>query len=354
MNRYSELQKMICLIFLLTVGFSCTNKEPSNTKVDVKLKYTSGIRSILQDSKGNYWLGSHQEGLCLFDGKTLHYFTVENGLSDNQVRRIQEDEEGTIWFGTANGVSSYKNGRFTNQTQKSFVGLDVDAFTENNWKVSANDLWFNAGNKGGVYRFDGNKLHHLTFPVQGNRNSSNRYGVTGFSKGKSGYLWIATYTTVFGFDGKALEIIDDESLGYSQETGILHVRSIFEDSKGNVWIGNNGIGVLLIDGDTTINFSEKKGLVHHNSSRNGASSSAGTLEHVFAIAEDSQGNIWFGDRDTGAWKYDGKSMTNYMVDDALQTQHIWEIYENRAGELLFAMNGGGVYKFNGNSFERMF
>jgi hypothetical protein len=28
----------------------------------------------------------------------------------------------------------------------------------------------------------------------------------------------------------------------------------------------------------------------------------------FAIEEDSEGNIWFGDRDTGAWRYDGKTV----------------------------------------------
>lgn len=37
----------------------------------------------------------------------------------------------------------------------------------------------------------------------------------------------------------------------------------------------------------------------------------GTLEQVFTIEEDRQGNIWFGDRDAGIWKYDGENMLNY-------------------------------------------
>jgi hypothetical protein len=32
----------------------------------------------------------------------------------------------------------------------------------------------------------------------------------------------------------------------------------------------------------------------------------GQWNTFFAIEEDKEGNIWFGDRDTGAWKYDGK------------------------------------------------
>ena len=44
------------------------------------------------------------------------------------------------------------------------------------------------------------------------------------------------------------------------------------------------------------------------------------MEHVFAIEEDLEGNIWFGDRDSGAWKYDGKTLTNYKIDTKLKSQ----------------------------------
>ncbi|MFZ1789376.1 MAG: two-component regulator propeller domain-containing protein [Saprospiraceae bacterium] len=80
----------------------------------------------------------------------------------------------------------------------------------------------------------------------------------------------------------------------------------------------------------------------------------GTLEHVFVIQEDSAGNIWFGDRDTGAWKYDGKTMTSYSINDKLSTSMIWSIYEDNNSDLLFGMADGGVYKFNEKSFDRRF
>lgn len=83
-------------------------------------------------------------------------------------------------------------------------------------------------------------------------------------------------------------------------------------------------------------------------------SEPGTLEHVFAITEDHNGNIWFGDRDTGIWRYDGQGMTNYTVDPSLSSQMPWSIYEDRDKSLLIAMAFGGVYQFNGTSFERRF
>ena len=83
-----------------------------------------------------------------------------------------------------------------------------------------------------------------------------------------------------------------------------------------------------MDGGIINNFSEKNNLIHPTSTRRGDKSQTGTLEHVFAIEEDSQGNIWFGDRDTGAWKYDGETMTNYIIDNKLSTPMIWTIYND--------------------------
>lgn len=147
------------------------------------------------------------------------------------------------------------------------------------------------------------------------------------------------------FDHKTLKLSDND---------LLHIRSVLADSKGRIWIGNNGIGVLLMEGNSIINFSEKNNLIHPTSTRKGDKSQPGTLEHVFAIEEDSEGNIWFGDRDTGAWKYDGKILINYKIDTELTAQMIWSIYEDQNKNLLFGMTEGGVYKFNGKTFDRQF
>jgi len=75
---------------------------------------------------------------------------------------------------------------------------------------------------------------------------------------------------------------------------------------------------------------------------------------LIVLEEDSKGNIWFGDRDTGAWKFDGTNMTNFTIDDNLSTPMIWSIFNDNNNDLLFGMADGGVYKFNGESFDEMF
>ena len=351
------MSKLIYLVLILTLTFSCVEKKSSqkgisqpkfvSTPKSDTLKFKSGIRAIFQDSKGNYWIGSHKEGVGVFDGKSFKYFTTNEGLPDNQVRSIQENKNGIIWFGTANGVSSYDGNKITNHTPITGGNLQKEI------KKTDNTLWFNAGNNPGIYRSDGQILNYLAFPIPENENLNNSYGVTGISKGQDGQLWIATYATLFHFDGKAINVYDKSKLAL-KEGEVLHIRSLFQDSQGRIWIGNNGIGVLLVEGNSVINFSDANGLIHPNSSKDGNTSPAGTLEHVFAIIEDSEGNIWFGDRDTGAWKFDGKTVTNYIIDPKLSTQMIWEIFEDNDKNLLFAMENGGIYKFNGESFDTMF
>jgi ligand-binding sensor domain-containing protein len=353
----SKLIKLIYLVLILTLTFSCVEKKSPQKEIDKSefvnssksdtLKFTSGIRAIFQDRKGNYWIGSHQEGVCVFDGKSFEYFTTNEGLSDNQVRSIQEDKNGNIWFGTANGVSSYDGKKITNHTPITDDYLQIEI------KKIDSILWFNAGNNAGVYRYDGQILNYLAFPIAENEALNNSYGVTGISKGQDGQFWIATYAALFNFDGRAVKVFDQSKLAL-KENEVLHIRSVFEDSQGRIWIGNNGIGVLLFQGDSVINFSDKNGLIHTNSNKNGNTSPAGTLEHVFAIEEDSEGNIWFGDRDTGAWKFDGMTMTSYVIDTKLLSQMIWEIYEDNNRNLLFAMGSGDIYKFNGKSFDKTF
>ena len=348
--------KLITLILLLTLNFSCVEKKSTEKQIDKRelivtsktdtLKFTSGIRAIFQDSKGNYWLGSHNEGVSIFNGKYFEYFTTNEGLSANQILSIQEDHNGKIWIETSGGVSVYEKGTLTNY----FTNTNEPKY---DWNKTTGDLWFYATVEDGINRFDGTNMNYLVFPKPKNINPDNTYGVTGISKDTNGKVWIATYAALFSYDGKTVNIFDGEKLNLKNDE-LLHIRSVLADSKGRIWIGNNGIGVLLMDGNSIINFSEKNNLIHLTSGRRGDKSKLGTLEHVFAIEEDAEGNIWFGDRDTGAWKYDGKTLTNYLINDKLSNPMIWDIYKDNQDNLLFGMAEGGVYKFNGKTFDKQF
>lgn len=357
-------------ILVLAVATSCTTEpsvmgselNQSSVGASERLKFET-VRSIFEDSKGNYWFGSWNEGVCRFDGKELTYFTVKDGLSDNQIRSIQEDRNGVIWFEGGVGISGFDGEKIITPTSKNYTLID-------NWKLGTGDLWFKEDGatgaterekRPGVYRYDGTTFNYLAYPLSEHsedRDAVSAYATTCIAKGSNGRLWFATYSKVFGYDGKSFTIIDEKSLGFNKDAGRLHVRCVFEDSKGNLWIGNNGIGIIRHDGRVGTNFTQENGLGKMGSHGERTTPQPGdvtddspSLHRVFSIGEDRTGNIWFGTIEHGAWRYDGESLRNFTAEDGLTSKDIMCIYKDRQGDLWLA--GNGVFKFNGLTFDRI-
>ncbi|MBR07176.1 MAG: diguanylate cyclase [Rickettsiales bacterium] len=346
-----------CFVFLIAFMLSCSSKRTSNKPLSLtgktSLKFSSGINEIFQDSDGSYWLGSTQEGVAVYDGESYQYFSTAQGLMDNQIRSIQEDANGIIWIETAHGIHSYDGSSLISQT---IADANESSIA---WTKAPNDLWFGAGTQQGVYRFDGQVVSYLAFPNPEVINHPGEYLVNSFALGKNNMHWFGTYDGVIGYDGEGFVVIDDQLLDRNKENGLLHVRSVLEDSQGRLWIGNNGIGVMVREGDSITHFSKELDVLMPikeflTNTQSGQFANNTELQSVFAIEEDGDGNIWFGDRDTGAWKYDGQSLKNYRINENLKSQMVVDIYLDKQNNLLFGMAEGGVYRFNGESFDRMF
>jgi ligand-binding sensor domain-containing protein len=123
---------------------------------------------------------------------------------------------------------------------------------------------------------------------------------------------------------------------------------------------NNKLKLIYLILILALNFScvENKSTKNEVSKSELASNSkADTLKFTSGISDifqDSKGNIWFGDRDAGVWKYDGETMKNYTKKDGLTNDFALSIYEDNNGKLWFGMADGNVYQFNGNTFEKQF
>ena len=68
------------------------------------------IVSMSEDSRNNLWLGTWPTGMVRFDkksGKAKRFFEEKDGLIDNTVCGIMEDDDGYLWISTKNGVCRY-------------------------------------------------------------------------------------------------------------------------------------------------------------------------------------------------------------------------------------------------------
>lgn len=96
---------------------------------------------------------------------------------------------------------------------------------------------------------------------------------------------------------------------YSVENGLSQseVTSLFQDSRGYLWVGTAGGGVCLFDGVNFTEYNESNGL-------------SGAI--VQAIAEDAKGNIWVGTTWGGASRFDGKNFVTYGKKQGLPSSAI--------------------------------
>ena len=104
------------------------------------------------------------------------------------------------------------------------------------------------------------------------------------------------------------------------------------DKDGNLWFSISGEGAYRYDGKIFTNFTTKDGLCNNN---------------VGAIIQDKAGNILLG-TNSGICKYDGNKFTKYPVTDTLR---ITCMFEDKDGNLWFGTSGNGIYRYNGKTLN---
>ena len=66
------------------------------------------IVSIIQDRAGHLWFASRGGGVSHYDGQVCQVLTRMDGLPDNVVHHIFEDNQGFPWFSTSRGFVLYR------------------------------------------------------------------------------------------------------------------------------------------------------------------------------------------------------------------------------------------------------
>ena len=352
--------KIILLIFVSSSILSCNGQVKSEQKqAETKIleigrtvfEIDNRIWKIFQDTKGNYWFGSNGNGIYKFDQKTLKQFTTIDGLVHNQIRGIQEDKSGNLYFETSNGINKFDGQKFTTLTPIKSL--------QNEWKLEPNDLWFGY-NANDLYRFDGKFLYELELPRKdlkkafgvepegvpfGGSNKST-YAVYGMNKDKEGNIWIGTVTAgAYRYDGKSLLWFGEKELSTLPDGRVPGVRSMLQDKNGYFWL-SNFINKYKIN-PTLPNGYEKLKAVDLN-----IDITKDKLLYFNAGIADEVGNLWMTTYGDGVWKYDGKTLKNIEIKKGTEKVLLMAIYQDNKGTIWIGTDNDGVYKQNGDIFEK--
>ena len=160
MVRADIILKLILIAIPVLVAGCKSKSNGSNNGIGQQvMKISDEIWTIFQDSRGHYWFGSNGDGVFHFDGKLITNYTSKDGLVSDQLRGIQEDGSGNLYFDTPLGVS-----RFDGQ---SITTIPRRQLRDAEWKMNETDLWFNGnGELAGVLRYHDDSLSFLPLPTQ--------------------------------------------------------------------------------------------------------------------------------------------------------------------------------------------
>ena len=124
--------------------------DPIKMSVKAHYEYWNNLtRCLLEDSRGQFWVGTYGGGLQCFDASWQHIVNWHqgNGLPSNTVNALYEDTQGRLWVATGDGL-----GCFPTVESREFTSFGREKGLQNSFICAINEdeagrIWI-SNNKG--------------------------------------------------------------------------------------------------------------------------------------------------------------------------------------------------------------
>ncbi|HEY4649979.1 MAG TPA: two-component regulator propeller domain-containing protein [Pontibacter sp.] len=273
---------------------------------------SNNASTLFQDSRKNIWIGSTDNGLTRFDGHSFKTFSSAAGLPGGGVTAITEDKQGKLWIATDSGIYTLEGEQFLRSSEfppQPYLVLLTDA-TGTIWAGSKND---------GLYKLQRGKLSHFASP---NYSLPSNTIQAIFSEEGTGKVWIGTANGPACLEEDVLRKIP---LPASVKRPA--VSDFTKDAYGNMIIGLQNDGVLLIGNSET----------KHLTRANGLSSN-----RITALLTDTEDNVWIGTNGYGLQQNRAPWFLHYFEIGDLKEPRITALAQDAAGKIWFGTDNGNT------------
>lgn len=313
-----------------------------------------GIRSILEDARGDLWLATWGAGLVSFDparGTTVfHRHDDRDGatLSSDNVRTLFIDSGGTLWVGTDCGLDALvpKTRHFLHRLPAAGTPpVQITTLFEDEQKT----LWVGSWGDGLVAISPDRRREVRLRREPANPQSLSHNTVWAILQDRSGVLWIGTGTG----GGLNKLVVAPRFTHYryapSSTLSLSHdlVWAIHQDASGGLWVGTWD-GLDFID--------RAAGRVQHYRQEPGNQASLSS-NRVWAIAEDDRGVLWLGTHDAGLNRLEPKTgkVTRFPLSEgtgSFGANAVRALLFDRGQALWIGTNGGGLMRLDRRGITR--
>ncbi|MTV41879.1 two-component regulator propeller domain-containing protein [Duganella radicis] len=222
----------------------------------------------------------------------FEHLGVEQGLTQESVTSILQDQHGYMWLGTQAGLNRYDGYRVTTFKNDPANPRSLqDNYVQALFEDAAGQLW--VGNKGGLDRYD-----PLT---QSFTHVLPTLAVTSIvSDGKQG-LWLVTTEGLQHFDPasgqvRTLRHADNDINSINDD----HVSALVRDGHGNLWVGTaRGLEMLAAGSNQFRHFGTQEKRLENN---------------IMSLSLGADGVLWAGTmRGVQVWRLNGQSAERMAV-----------------------------------------
>lgn len=203
----------------------------------------STASAICKDYSGNIWVGTDGDGIYKINNEatsSVHFHTyADGGTAPSIIKAICADSNGDIWFGTyGNGIGKISSNQNKYVSYENVFSRQGKATTRIYDIIEDYDkrLWV-ASLGAGIYCYDiekGKLIEELSFNEEINKWQTSLLHTT------NNLLYVGT------FDGLYYINLSADTIRPIQISTRTVINSIYEDSKGQVWAGDNN-GLMLVN-----------------------------------------------------------------------------------------------------------
>ena len=284
-----------------------------NREFDEKYGFASA-RCLMQSKDGAVWVGSNDEGvfrIVMDSDEPVVSFTTDNGIPNNSIRGLAEDNDGNVWVATSEGLAcispDFKVSRPTSSSLSGVNGLCTSLFCSSDGKV-----WLTTSEEGGLYSIKNGSVLKESLKSDEALNAV----FTAVFQDSAGCLWFGVAPHYAVRVRGSEEQVFDLSCGTGKGSSI---DSIIEDGSKTLWFATDA-GLCICHDGIVQRCSEDEGLLDNN---------------VNKVILDREGSIWMATGRSGVQKLNKGLFKTYSLSNSVNA-----IAEGRDGRVWLGCDNG--------------